>query len=131
MFYFKQSILLCPENINVKYLVLCLLQRDTIRAATEFATRNQLPPRIQDQMLSHLCLRFKTEGLKQQETLNGLPKAIRSSIAYHLFFPIVQKVYLFQGVSQDFLFQLVITLHDFVYQSYDYFLLFFIPFGPS
>ncbi|PON72610.1 Voltage dependent potassium channel [Parasponia andersonii] len=81
--------------------------RDTIRAASEFATRNHLPPRIQDQMLSHLCLRFKTEGMKQQETLNGLPKAIRSSIAYHLFFPIVQKVYLFQGVSQDFLFQLV------------------------
>ncbi|KAG8634670.1 potassium channel KAT1 isoform X2 [Manihot esculenta] len=81
--------------------------RDTIRAATEFATRNQLPPHIQDQLLSHLCLKFKTEGLKQQETLNGLPKAIRSSIAHHLFYPIVEKVYLFQGVSYDFLFQLV------------------------
>lgn len=80
--------------------------RDTIRAASEFATRNQLPPHIQDQMLSHLCLKFKTEGLKQQKTLNGLPKAIRSSIAYRLFYPIVEKVYLFQGVSHDFLFQL-------------------------
>ncbi|XWS19834.1 hypothetical protein CRYUN_Cryun31cG0050700 [Craigia yunnanensis] len=81
--------------------------RDTVRAASEFATRNQLPPRIQDQMLSHICLRFKTEGLKQQETLNSFPKAIRSSISQHLFFHIVQKVYLFQGVSHDFLFQLV------------------------
>ncbi|KAE8673336.1 Potassium channel KAT1 [Hibiscus syriacus] len=81
--------------------------RDTIRAASEFATRNQLLSRIQDQMLSHICLRFKTEGLKQQETLNSLPKAIRSSIAQYLFFHIVQKVYLFQGVSHDFLFQLV------------------------
>ncbi|XVE51604.1 hypothetical protein DITRI_Ditri02bG0054900 [Diplodiscus trichospermus] len=81
--------------------------RDTVRAASEFATRNQLPPRIQDQMLSHICLRFKTAGLKQQETLNSFPKAIRSSIAQHLFFHIVQKVYLFQGVSHDFLFQLV------------------------
>ncbi|KAK9022775.1 hypothetical protein V6N11_003018 [Hibiscus sabdariffa] len=81
--------------------------RDTVRATSEFATRNQLPPHIQDQMLSHICLRFKTEGLKQQETLNSLPKAIRSSIAQHLFLHIVQKVYLFQGVSQDFLFQLV------------------------
>ncbi|XVF40148.1 hypothetical protein PTKIN_Ptkin01aG0087900 [Pterospermum kingtungense] len=81
--------------------------RDTVRAASEFATRNQLPPRIQDQMLSHICLRFKTEGLKQQETLNSLPKAIRSSIAQQLFFHVVQKVYLFQGVSDDFLFQLV------------------------
>ena len=78
-----------------------------MRAATEFAARNDLPQRIQDQMLSHICLKFKTEGLKQQETLNGLPKAIRSSIAQHLFFSIVQKVYLFQGVSHDFLFQLV------------------------
>ncbi|XVE88372.1 hypothetical protein DITRI_Ditri19aG0064500 [Diplodiscus trichospermus] len=81
--------------------------RDTIRAASEFATRNQLPTRIQDQMLSHICLRFKTEGFKQQKTLHSLPKAIRSSIAQHLFFHIVQKVYLFQGVSHDFLFQLV------------------------
>ncbi|KAM7272004.1 hypothetical protein ACFE04_031218 [Oxalis oulophora] len=81
--------------------------RDTIRAASEFSTRNQLPPRIEDQLLSHICLKFKTEGLKQQETLNGLPKAIRSSIAHYLFYPIVQNVYLFQGVSHDFLFQLV------------------------
>ncbi|KAK4259221.1 hypothetical protein QN277_005574 [Acacia crassicarpa] len=80
--------------------------RDTIRAASEFASRNHLPHHLQDQMLSHLCLRFKTEGLKQQETLNRLPKAIRSSIANHLFFPIVKEVYLFHGVSHDFLFQL-------------------------
>ncbi|VVB08137.1 unnamed protein product [Arabis nemorensis] len=81
--------------------------RDTVRAASEFATRNQLPHDIQDQMLSHICLKFKTEGLKQQETLNNLPKAIRSNIANYLFFPIVQNIYLFQGVSRNFLFQLV------------------------
>ncbi|KAG2238908.1 hypothetical protein Bca4012_023693 [Brassica carinata] len=81
--------------------------RDTVRAASEFASRNQLPPNIQDQMLSHICLKFKTEGLKQQETLSGLPKAIRSSIANYLFFHILQKVYLFEGVSRNFLFQLV------------------------
>ncbi|XP_050231467.1 potassium channel KAT1-like isoform X2 [Mercurialis annua] len=80
--------------------------RDTVRAASEFAARNQLSHRLQDQMLSHLCLKFRTEGLKQQETLNGLPKAIRSSIAHHLFYPIIQNVYLFEGVSHDFLFQL-------------------------
>lgn len=84
-----------------------VLQRDTVRAASEFAKRNQLPPRVQDQMLSHVCLKFKTEALKQQETLNSLPKAIRSSIAHYLFFPVVQNVSLFQGVSYDFLFQLV------------------------
>ncbi|XP_019189312.1 PREDICTED: potassium channel KAT3-like isoform X2 [Ipomoea nil] len=81
--------------------------RDSVKAASEFSKRNQLPPRIQDQVLSHICLKFKTEALKQQETLNALPKAIRSSISHHLFFPIVQNVHLFRGVSHDFLFQLV------------------------
>ncbi|KAL6500710.1 hypothetical protein OROHE_025507 [Orobanche hederae] len=81
--------------------------RDSVRAASEFAKRNQLPQQIQDQLLSHICLRFKTQGLKQQETLNGLPKAIRSSIAHYLFYPVLRDVHLFQGVSQDFLLQLV------------------------
>ncbi|KAG1346760.1 potassium channel KAT2 [Cocos nucifera] len=88
------------ESLWIRY-------RDTIQAASEFAARNQLPQHIEEQMLSHICLRFKTEGLKQQETLDSLPKAIRSSIAHHLFFPIVQKVYLFHGVSFDFISQLV------------------------
>ncbi|KAJ6806718.1 potassium channel KAT3-like [Iris pallida] len=85
--------------------------RDTIQAASEFAARNQLPLRIKHQMISHLCLRFKTEGLKQQETMNRLPKGIRSSIAHHLFYPIVQQVYLFHGVSFEFTFQLVTEMH--------------------
>ncbi|THU51119.1 hypothetical protein C4D60_Mb06t27670 [Musa balbisiana] len=58
--------------------------RDTIHAASEFASRNKLPKHIGEQMLSHICLRFKTEELKQQETLDGLPKAIRSSIAEYV-----------------------------------------------
>ncbi|XP_061345225.1 potassium channel AKT1 [Gastrolobium bilobum] len=83
--------------------------RDTIQAASSFALRNQLPARLQDQMLAHLCLKFRTdsEGLQQQETLDSLPKAIRSSISHHLFYSLMDKVYLFNGVSNDLLFQLV------------------------
>ncbi|CAI9782669.1 unnamed protein product [Fraxinus pennsylvanica] len=83
--------------------------RDTIQAASSFAQRNQLPARLQDQMLSHLGLKFRTdsEGLQQQETLDSLPKAIRSSISHFLFYSLVDKVYLFRGVSNDLLFQLV------------------------
>ncbi|KAG0487768.1 hypothetical protein HPP92_009863 [Vanilla planifolia] len=83
--------------------------RDTIQAASGFAQRNQLPLRLQEQMLAHLCLKFRTdsEGLQQQETLDALPKAIRSSISHYLFYNLVQRVYLFQGVSGDLLFQLV------------------------
>ncbi|XP_020587257.1 potassium channel AKT1-like [Phalaenopsis equestris] len=83
--------------------------RDTIQAASGFAQRNQLPLRLQEQMVAHLCLKYRTdsEGLQQQETLDALPKAIRSSISHYLFYNLVQKVYLFQGVSNDLLFQLV------------------------
>ncbi|CAH9144306.1 unnamed protein product [Cuscuta epithymum] len=83
--------------------------RDTIQAASGFAQRNHLPVRLQDQMLAHLCLKFRTdsEGIQQQETLDSLPKAIRSSISHFLFYSMVDKVYLFHGVSKDLIFQLV------------------------
>ncbi|PON57923.1 Voltage dependent potassium channel [Parasponia andersonii] len=83
--------------------------RDTIQAASGFAQRNQLPERLQEQMLAHLCLKYRTdsEGLQQQETLDSLPKAIRSSISHFLFYSLVDNVYLFRGVSNDLLFQLV------------------------
>ncbi|KAF2310699.1 hypothetical protein GH714_016416 [Hevea brasiliensis] len=83
--------------------------RDAIQAASSFAQRNQLPLRLQDQMLAHLCLKFRTdsEGLQQQEILDSLPKAIRSSISHYLFYSLLDKVYLFHGVSNDLLFQLV------------------------
>ncbi|KAI7983916.1 Potassium channel KAT1 [Camellia lanceoleosa] len=55
-------------------------------------------------------LKFRTEGLKHQDKLNGLPKAICSSIAHYLFFPIVKNVHLFQHVSHDFLFPIGIHL---------------------
>ncbi|WOL14547.1 potassium channel KAT3-like isoform X3 [Canna indica] len=84
--------------------------RDSIQAASGFISRNNLPKHIGEQMLSHICLRFKTEELKQQEILDNLPKAIRSGIAEYLFLPIIQKVYLFQGVSFNLLFQLVIEM---------------------
>ncbi|KAM7274593.1 hypothetical protein ACFE04_016459 [Oxalis oulophora] len=83
--------------------------RDTIQAASSFAHRNSLPVRLQDQMLAHLCLRYRTdsEGLQQQEIIQSLPKAIRSSISNYLFYSLVDKAYLFRGVSNDLLFQLV------------------------
>ncbi|KAL6523615.1 RAC-alpha serine/threonine-protein kinase [Orobanche gracilis] len=83
--------------------------RDTIQSASNFAQRNKLPRHIQDQMLSYLALKFRTdsEGLQQQETLDSLPKAIRSNVSRHLFYSLVENVYLFRGVSDDLLCQLV------------------------
>ncbi|XP_062218733.1 potassium channel KAT1-like isoform X2 [Phragmites australis] len=84
--------------------------RDSIQAASEFAARHQLPEKIKQQMLSHFCLQFKTEGLNQQAMLNGLPKGIRASIAYNLFFPIIRQIYLFHGVSNNFIAELVMEV---------------------
>uniref|UniRef100_A0A6N2ML93 Potassium channel n=1 Tax=Salix viminalis TaxID=40686 RepID=A0A6N2ML93_SALVM len=83
--------------------------RDTIQAASSFAQRNNLPDRLRDQMLAHLRLKFRTdsEGLLHEETLDSLPRGIRSSISHYLFYSLVDKVYLFRGVSKGLLFQLV------------------------
>lgn len=68
-----------------------------------------MPPRLQDQMLAHLCLKYRadSEWLQQQEIIDLLPKAIQSSISNFLFYGLVDQVYLFNGVSNDTLFQLV------------------------
>ncbi|GAU15112.1 hypothetical protein TSUD_08500 [Trifolium subterraneum] len=86
--------------------------RDTVEAASNFAQRNHLPKRLQDQMFSHFHMKYKIdlEGLEQQEIISTLPKAIQSSIAHHRFFDVIKEIYLFKGVSNDLLFQLVTEL---------------------
>lgn len=80
-----------------------------MQSVTGFAHRNQLPIRLEEQMLAHLFMKYRTdlEGLQQQDIIDSLPKAIRSSISHYLFYSVVDKVYLFHGVSTDLLFQLV------------------------
>ncbi|KAI4337347.1 hypothetical protein L6164_015776 [Bauhinia variegata] len=82
--------------------------RDTVQAAVGFSQRNHLPYHLQEQMLAHLYMKYRidSEGL-QQELIDSLPNAIRASISHFLFYPLVEKVYLFHGVSDDLLFQLV------------------------
>ncbi|XP_014503345.1 potassium channel AKT1 [Vigna radiata var. radiata] len=83
--------------------------RDTVQYASNFAHRNQLPTRLQEQIFAHLLMRYRAdiEGVQQQEIIDSLPKAIQSSIAQYLFFSLIDKVYLFHGVSNDLLFQMV------------------------
>ncbi|XP_061356258.1 potassium channel AKT1-like [Gastrolobium bilobum] len=83
--------------------------RDTVQSASYFAQRNKLPILLQEQIFAHLLMKYRTdlEGLQQQEILDSLPKAIHSSISNYLFYSLVDKVYLFRGVSNDLLFQLV------------------------
>ncbi|GAB2300371.1 RAC-alpha serine/threonine-protein kinase [Dionaea muscipula] len=83
--------------------------RDRIQAASCFAQRHRLPVRLQEQMLAHIYLKYRadSQGLQQQEILDSLPKAIRSSISHYLFYSLLDQVYLFHGASTDLLFQLV------------------------
>ncbi|CAN6913772.1 unnamed protein product [Brassica oleracea] len=81
--------------------------RNSIQAASNFVNRNRLPPRLKDQILAYMCLRFKAESLNQQHVIDQLPKSIHKSICQHLFLPSVEKVYLFKGVSREILLLLV------------------------
>ncbi|GLU02936.1 hypothetical protein SLE2022_201660 [Rubroshorea leprosula] len=77
--------------------------RNSIEAASNFVSRNRLPPRLKEQILAYMCLRFKAESLNQHQLIEQLPKSIFKSICQHLFLPIVEQVYLFKGVSKEIL----------------------------
>ncbi|KAL3023515.1 hypothetical protein AAZX31_04G071500 [Glycine max] len=81
-------------------------QRDAFNKILQYANKYRLPEGLKEQMLAHMQLKFQTAEL-QQEVLQDLPKTIRSSIARHLFQNIVETTYLFKGVSDDFITQLV------------------------
>ncbi|XP_058771830.1 potassium channel AKT2/3-like isoform X1 [Vicia villosa] len=85
--------------------------RNSIEAASNFVYRNRLPPRLKDQILAYMCLRFKAESLNQHQLIEQLPKSICKSICQHLFFPTVEKVYLFKGVSKEILLSLVAKMN--------------------
>ncbi|KAL5203513.1 hypothetical protein ABZP36_014465 [Zizania latifolia] len=77
--------------------------RNSIRAASNFVGRNHLPPRLKQQILAYMCLKFRAESLNQQQLMDQLPKSIYKSICQHLFIPVVENVYLFKGVSKEVL----------------------------
>ncbi|KAJ8754876.1 hypothetical protein K2173_015388 [Erythroxylum novogranatense] len=81
--------------------------RNSIEAASSFVSRNRLPPRLKDQILAYMCLRYKAESLNHNHLIEQLPKSICKSIGQHLFLPTVQRVYLFDGLSRDTLLLLV------------------------
>uniref|UniRef100_A0A2N9IPT9 Potassium channel n=1 Tax=Fagus sylvatica TaxID=28930 RepID=A0A2N9IPT9_FAGSY len=81
--------------------------RNSIEAASNFVCRNRLPPRLKEQILAYMCLRFKAERLNQQHLIEQLPKSIFKGICQQLFLPTVEKVYLFKGISMETLLSLV------------------------
>ncbi|KAJ4837973.1 hypothetical protein Tsubulata_031786 [Turnera subulata] len=94
-------------NLVVHGAIKTLIMRDAIDEIMRYANKNRLPEGLKEQMLAHMQLKFRTVELQQEEVLEDLPKAIRSGIAQHLFHSTVQNTYLFKGVSEDFITQLV------------------------
>ncbi|KAJ0824895.1 putative cyclic nucleotide-binding domain, potassium channel, voltage-dependent, EAG/ELK/ERG [Helianthus annuus] len=97
-------------NLIVHSAVRTFVMRDSINEILRYASKNRLPEGLKQQMLAHMQLKFKTAELQQEEVLEDLPKAIRSSIAQHLFRKCVEKTYLFKGISEDLSSQLVTDL---------------------
>uniref|UniRef100_A0A1D1XE70 Potassium channel n=1 Tax=Anthurium amnicola TaxID=1678845 RepID=A0A1D1XE70_9ARAE len=94
-------------NLVVHGATRTFVMRDTINEVSRFASKNRLPDSLREQMMAHLQLKFKTVELQQEEVLADLPKAIRSSIAQHLFQRTLENAYLFKDVSEDIIIQLV------------------------
>ncbi|GJW47034.1 potassium channel KAT3 [Tanacetum coccineum] len=97
-------------NLVVHSAVRTFVMRDSINEILRYASKNRLPEGLKEQMLAHLQLKFKTAELQQEEVLEDLPKAIRSSIAQHLFRKTIEKTHLFKGISEDLSSQLVTDL---------------------
>ncbi|XP_020099660.1 potassium channel KAT3 isoform X2 [Ananas comosus] len=94
-------------NLIVHSATRTFIMRDKVHQVLRFASKNLLPEGLREQMLAHMQLKFKTMELQQEEILADLPKAVRSSIAQHLFQRTVESTYLFKGISPDFIAQLV------------------------
>ncbi|KAL6216906.1 hypothetical protein ACLB2K_010124 [Fragaria x ananassa] len=94
-------------NLVVHSAFRTLFMRDSINEIFRYASKNRLPEGLKEQMLAHMQLKFKTAELQQEEVLQDLPKAIRSSIAHHLFRKTIDKTYLFKGISEELTVQLV------------------------
>ncbi|KAL5074245.1 hypothetical protein RYX36_013229 [Vicia faba] len=91
--------------------------RDAFNKVLQYASKNGLPVGLKEQMLAHTQLKFKTAELQQEEVLQDLPKAIRAGIAQHLFHNVIEKTYLFKGVSGDFICQMVSDMKAEYYPS--------------
>ncbi|XP_010526124.1 PREDICTED: potassium channel KAT3 isoform X2 [Tarenaya hassleriana] len=94
-------------NLVVHSAIRTFSMRNAINHILRYTSKNRLPESMREQMLAHMQLKFKTAELKQEEVLQDLPKAIRSSINQHLFRSTVENAYLFKGVPDGLIVQLV------------------------
>ncbi|CAH2077177.1 unnamed protein product [Thlaspi arvense] len=94
-------------NLVVHGALRTFTMRSAINDILRYTSKNGLPDMMREQMLAHMQLKFKTAELKQEEVIQDLPKAIRSSINEHLFRSTIEKAYLFKGFPDGLIVQLV------------------------
>ncbi|CAH8360731.1 unnamed protein product [Eruca vesicaria subsp. sativa] len=94
-------------NLVVHSALRTFTMRSGINHILRYTRKNKLPDMMREQMLAHMQLKFKTAELKQEEVLQDLPKAIRSSINEHLFRSVIENAYLFKGFPDGLIIQLV------------------------
>lgn len=94
-------------NLVVHGALRTFTMRNAINHILRYTSKNELPDMMREQMLAHMQLKFKTAELKQEEVLQDLPKAIRSSINEHLFRSVIENAYLFKGLPDGLIVQLV------------------------
>ncbi|CAH8377967.1 unnamed protein product [Eruca vesicaria subsp. sativa] len=94
-------------NLVVHGALRTFTMRSAINHILRYTSKNKLPNTMREQMLAHMQLKFKTAELKQEEVLQDLPKAIRSSINEHLFRSVIENAYLLKGLPDGLIVQLV------------------------
>ena len=96
-------------NLAASGSTAALALRDTLRGVSMFGAVNRLPEALTEQMAETVQLNFDmTEQLLQhQQLLSEMPRAVRSGIAQHLFRDTVEGAYLFRGVSEGLVADLV------------------------
>ncbi|KAJ1279703.1 hypothetical protein BS78_04G175100 [Paspalum vaginatum] len=91
-------------NLVVGASTPALTLRDTLRGVSMFGAVNRLPAALTEQMAESVQLHFDAT---EQQLLSEMPRAVRSGIAQHLFRDAVDGAYLFRGVSEGLIVDLV------------------------
>ncbi|TVU27554.1 hypothetical protein EJB05_25575, partial [Eragrostis curvula] len=96
-------------NLVVQGATAALSLRDTLQGLNMFGAVNRLPEALTEKMAASAELSFDTaeQHLHQQQILSELPRAVRAGIAQHLFRDTVEGAYLFRGVTDGLVADLV------------------------
>ncbi|XP_047326192.1 potassium channel AKT1-like [Impatiens glandulifera] len=99
--------------------------RHIVMGSSDLARNNKLSKSLHDRIMRQVWHNFKN-GAVDEQTKNQLPKSIRSSLSVFLYNNLFREVYLFEGVSDNLVSQLVCKMkmeffpaNEYVINHYD------------